>query len=238
MLEAKKAGNFYVIILFEKKLCVLKFYIYFAFQSTLKMENKNYLKDIGEIKDLMNRSSRFISLSGLSGIFAGLYAIIGAGVAWYFLFPEPGETLYFDSWNFRMLVVLLLSIAVLSIVTAFLLTTQKAKKNNEKIWDFTTRRLLLNFFIPLATGGIYILIKLNSQHYGLTASLMLIFYGLALVNASKYTIGNIKYLGYIQIVLGLICAALPGYGFWFWVVGFGLCHIVYGVAMYFQEQKA
>ncbi|NCP53514.1 MAG: hypothetical protein AUK33_03835 [Flavobacteriaceae bacterium CG2_30_34_30] len=200
------------------------------------MGQKDYLKDISEIKQLMNRSSRFISLSGLSGIFAGLYAILGAVIAYFYLFPKTG-TLTLHSWNFKMLVILLMSVAVLSIVTAVLLTSRTAKKNEEKIWDSTTKRLLINFFIPLATGGIYILIKLNSQHYGLTASLMLIFYGLALVNASKYTVGNIKYLGYAQIIIGLICASLPGYGFWFWVIGFGLFHIIYGALMYVQEKK-
>ena len=200
------------------------------------MSEKDYLKDISEIKNLMNRSSRFISLSGLSGIMAGIYALIGAAIAYFYLVPE-GEYVVLHSWNFKMLVVLLITIAVLSVATAFLLTTRKAKQLNEKIWDSTTKRLLLNFLIPLVTGGIYILVKLNSQHYGLTASLMLIFYGLALVNASKYTIGNVKYLGYIEIVAGLLCAAFPGYGFWFWIFGFGLMHIGYGSLMLIQEKK-
>ncbi len=201
------------------------------------MSDQDYLKDISEIKNLMNRSSRFISLSGLSGIFAGIYAIIGAAIAYVYLFPAPGEFLTLHSWNFKLLLALLASVALLSIVTAYLLTTRKAKKNKESIWDATTRRLLINFLIPLVTGGIYIIIKLNSQHYGLTASLMLIFYGLALVNASKYTIGNVKYLGYAEITIGLICAALPGYGLWFWLLGFGLFHIIYGSIMYLKEQK-
>ena len=202
------------------------------------MSEQDYLKDISEIKNLMNRSSRFISLSGLSGIFAGIYAIIGAAIAYAYLFPKPGEFLTLHSWNFKLLLVLLASVLLLSIITAYLLTTQRAKRNNEKIWDTTTRRLLINFLIPLVTGGIYIIIKLNSQHYGLTASLMLIFYGLALVNASKYTIGNVKYLGYAQIITGLICAALPGYGFWFWLLGFGLFHIIYGSIMYLKERQS
>ncbi|HET8803616.1 MAG TPA: hypothetical protein VFM72_03495 [Aequorivita sp.] len=201
------------------------------------MSEKDYLKDISEIKNLMNRSSRFISLSGLSGIFAGIYAIIGALIAYLFLFPKSGEFLTLNGLNFKLLLVLLASVAILSIVTAYLLTTNKAKQNNEKIWDATTRRLLINFLIPLITGGIYIIIKLNSQHYGLSASLMLIFYGLALVNASKYTIGNVKYLGYAQIIIGLICAALPGYGLWFWLLGFGVFHIIYGSIMYLKERK-
>lgn len=201
------------------------------------MSEQDYLKDISEIKNLMHRSSRFISLSGLSGIFAGVYALIGAAITYLYLLPE-GDYLVLHSWNFRMIAFTLILVAVLTIITAFLLTTRKAKKNNEKIWDKTTRRLLFNFLIPLVTGGIYILIKLNSQHYGLTGSLMLIFYGLALVNASKYTVGNIKYLGYVQIVLGLICAAQPGYGFWLWVLGFGVMHIVYGALMMVQEKKS
>ncbi|SRX54786.1 hypothetical protein [Aequorivita sp. CIP111184] len=201
------------------------------------MSEKDYLKDISEIKNLMNRSSRFISLSGLSGIFAGMYAIIGALIAYLYLFPAAGEFLTIHSWNFKLLLALLASVALLSIITAYLLTTQRAKRNNEKIWDTTTRRLLINFLVPLVTGGIYIIIKLNSQHYGLSASLMLIFYGLALINASKYTIGNVKYLGYAEISIGLICAALPGYGLWFWLLGFGLFHIIYGSIMYLKEEK-
>ena len=202
------------------------------------MSEQDYLKDISEIKNLMNRSSRFISLSGLSGIFAGIYAVVGAIIAYLYIFPEEGEILTLHSYKFKILIALLISVAILSIITAYLLTTRKAKKNNEKIWDSTTKRLLINFLIPLATGGIYIIIKLNSQHYGLTASLMLIFYGLALVNASKYTLGNVQYLGYTEIILGLICATLPGYGFWFWLLGFGVLHIIYGSLMYSQEKRA
>ncbi|AWX43594.1 hypothetical protein HME9304_00585 [Flagellimonas maritima] len=202
------------------------------------MESKKYLEDISQIKDLMNRSSRFISLSGLSGILAGIYAITGAVVAYLFLLPKNNGYVILHSWNFRMLIAILIAVAVLSFVSAYLLTTKKAKKNDEKIWDATTKRLLVSFLVPLITGGIYILIKLNSQHYGLTASLMLIFYGLALVNASKYTIGKVKYLGYSEIVLGLLCAAFPGYGFWFWVLGFGVLHIIYGSLMYLKEAKA
>lgn len=202
------------------------------------MGSKKYLEDISQIKDLMNRSSRFISLSGLSGILAGIYAITGAIVTYIFLIPKNEDHVTLHSWNFKIIVGILIAVAVLSLVTAYLLSSKKAKKNNEKIWDETTKRLLISFLVPLITGGVYILIKLNSQHYGLTGSLMLIFYGLALVNASKHTIGNVKYLGYAEIILGLICAALPGYGFWFWVIGFGVLHIVYGSLIYFKEEKA
>ena len=46
------------------------------------MKNEtDYLRDIGEIRSLMERSSKFISLSGWAGIFAGIYALAGVYVA-------------------------------------------------------------------------------------------------------------------------------------------------------------
>jgi hypothetical protein len=198
------------------------------------MESKDYLKDISDIKNMMNKSSRFISLSGLSGILAGVYALIGAAVAYYIVANSVRVYLILDGTIFKICAAILMGVALLSVLTAFYLTTRKAKKNGEKIWDSSSKRLLFNFLIPLLTGGIYILIILNQERYGHTAALMLIFYGLALVNASKYSIGDIRYLGFTEIVLGLICAFMPSYGFWFWVIGFGFMHIIYGTWMHFK----
>lgn len=197
------------------------------------MSNEDYLKNISEIKDLMNKSSRFISLSGLSGILAGVYALIGAAIAFWLVTNYSNSELYLDGWVFRTAMLILFLVALLSILTGIILTTRKAKRNNEKIWDTSSRRLLINFLIPLAVGGIYCFIILSQGRYGQTAGLMLIFYGLALINASKYSLGYIRYLGYIEVVLGLIAAAMPGYGFWLWVLGFGVMHIIYGVIMHF-----
>ncbi|TVZ58995.1 hypothetical protein NA63_1511 [Flavobacteriaceae bacterium MAR_2010_105] len=205
-----------------------------CFSKYFYMESKDYLKDISEIKDLMNKSSRFISLSGLSGILAGVYALIGAAIAYWLVANSGQEYLILDGTLFRLVMLDLFLIALFSIVTAILLTTRKAKKSGIKIWDRTSKRLVLNFLIPLVTGGIYILAILGHEKYGQTAALMLIFYGLALVNASKYSIGDIKHLGLIEIVLGLICALFPGYGFWLWVIGLGVMHIIYGALMHFK----
>lgn len=201
------------------------------------MSKENYLKDITAIKDLMNRSSRFISLSGLSGVLAGIYALAGATYAYWLFNQASGREVVLEGDIFRLVLLDLILVGILSVGTAIFLTTQKAKKNGEKIWDPTTRRLLLNFLTPLIAGGIYILIILNQHRYGQTAALMLLFYGLGLVSASKYTLGYIKYLGFTEIILGLICAIYPGYGFWFWVIGFGIMHIVYGILMYFKYER-
>jgi len=198
------------------------------------MSNEDYLKDISEIKNLMNKSSRFISLSGLSGILAGVYALIGAAAAFYIVNTYSRGYLILDGKIFYICFAILIGVAVLSVITGIYLTTRKAKKNGEGIWDASSKRLLINFLVPLIVGGLYILIILDQQKYGQTGALMLIFYGLALVNASKYSIGDIRYLGFTEIILGLICALFPGYGFWLWVIGFGVMHIVYGSIMHFK----
>ncbi|AUC80779.1 hypothetical protein [Lacinutrix sp. Bg11-31] len=198
------------------------------------MSDKDYLKDISEIKNLMNKSSRFISLSGLSGILAGIYALIGAALTYYLVTKYSYGTLKLDGWIFRRVLFILFMVAFSSVITGIFLTTRKAKQNGEKIWDTSSKRLLLNFLIPLVAGGIYTLIILYQGKYGQTGGLMLVFYGFALVNASKYSIGDIKYLGYTEIVLGLIAALFPGYGFYLWVIGFGVMHIIYGTIMHFK----
>lgn len=205
------------------------------------MENEKYLKDIQEIRQMMNRSSRFISLSGLAGVFAGCYAIIGAVIAKWLL-SEQGSVYGGDYSDITVVTVnpqlttqlFLVAIAVLifAIGTAVLLTTRKARKNGKKIWDSTSKRLLINFFAPLAAGGIFCLVLLQYGLIGLIAPAMLIFYGLALIHASKYTFGDLKSLGYANLVLGLIATQFIGYGLYFWAVGFGIFHIVYGIWMY------
>ena len=206
------------------------------------MENEKYLNDITEIKNLMNKSSRFISLSGLSGILAGTYALIGAWFAY--------KTIYFDNSTlgaYKNLVISeeaiikLLVIAglvlIASIATGIILSIKKAKKSNEHIWNAATRRLAINFMIPLATGGFFILFLIEKEMLGLVAPLTLIFYGLAVVNASKYTIGDVRYLGLTMIVLGLLSTWFLGYGLLFWALGFGGCHILYGSLMYFKYER-
>jgi len=222
---------------------VIKIFInYFAIQSTLDMNNEKYLQDLNEIKTMMSKSSRFISLSGLSGILAGVYALIGAWLAY--------KTIYFDTstlGSYRNLIiseeavirllVIAATVLLLSIATGLLLSYRKAKINNEKIWNSTSKRLAINLMIPLATGGFFIIFLIEKNMFGLVAPLTLIFYGLACVNASKYTFGDVRYLGITMILLGLLSTWFLGYGLLFWAIGFGGCHIIYGSLMYFKYER-
>lgn len=203
------------------------------------MSKDKYLEDLHEIKNLMKRSSRFLSLSGLSGILAGTYALIGAYISNVFLENKVVYIRMHSAENAELVIKLLsiaFSVAFMAIGTAFLLTRKKAKENGENIWDTTTKQLLIHFAIPLITGGIFGLILLNHEHYGILAPISLIFYGLALINASKFTLDTVKYLGISEVIVGLFAAIYVGYGLLFWAIGFGLLHIIYGGIMYFKEK--
>jgi len=201
------------------------------------MEAKDYLKDIQDIKQMMAQSTQFISLSGLSGILAGLYALCGAVVVDYLIDNHQGEYITLESNTFQQILAVAILVLVLSLITAYLLTVKKAKKVGEKVWNPSSKRLLINFSIPLLTGGILALLLLRHGVYGLIAPITLIFYGLACVNASKYTLRDVRYLGITEIILGLIAVEYSGYGLYVWIVGFGICHIVYGAVMYYKYDR-
>lgn len=211
------------------------------FKVLLIMNKEDYLQDLSEIKNIMNRSTRFMSLSGLTGILAGIYALIGAYLGSQLLrnyqnFDYRNNTINPNGIEIKILAIAL-GVAILSIITAYILTKKKAAKENQTIWNNTTKRLLFHFAIPLVTGGIFSLILLNQGFYGFVAPATLIFYGLAIVSASNFTFSNVKYLGIAEIILGLIAMNYIGYGLYFWAIGFGVFHIIYGTIMYLKEKN-
>lgn len=204
----------------------------------------NTLQEISDIKRIMERSSRFISLSGLSGIAAGICALIGAYIAGRILDD------YYDKYNdrgyagseFEALKLKLLVVAAIVLVTAlslsFLFTWRRARQNHLPIWDLTARKLMWNVLIPLISGGLFILSLYQYSEWRFIAPLCLVFYGLALVNGSKYTLGEIRWLGYCEIILGLLNTQFIGYGVYFWAVGFGILHILYGIIMWWKYERS
>ena len=213
-------------------------------------DNLQSAEAIKDIRRMMDRSSRFISLSGLSGISAGICALIGAFIARPYVFGHrdffinnnvaiaqamTGDyTIILNSWLFWIAVATFIA----AFVTAFIFTWIKSKKNHVPVWGSTSRRLMGAVCIPLIAGGLFLFKMMHFGTFGLVAPGCLIFYGLALINGSKYTLDEIKYLGYIQILLGLVNLCYVGCGLYFWAAGFGLMHIIYGVYMWQKYDRA
>jgi hypothetical protein len=207
-------------------------------------QNQQTFETLQDIKRMMERSSRFISLSGLSGIAAGICALIGAWFAYREF--EPYYRGYYDRGGyagedfqllkFRLLVIAL-AVLVAALVSAFYFTWRKAKHNKLPVWDLTAKRLTVNMLIPLVAGGLFLLAMYQYNEWKFIAPACLVFYGLALVNASKYTLTDVRYLGLCQILLGLINTQFVGYGLYFWAAGFGVLHIIYGFVMWWKYEK-
>ncbi|QMU30905.1 hypothetical protein [Adhaeribacter radiodurans] len=205
-------------------------------------QQQDQLETLHEIRSIMERSSRFLSLSGLSGISAGLSALAGAAVVkWYFTqhsinyYQQVGGNLTREDILFLLAVAV--GVLILGFCTATYFTMRNVRKKNLRFWDNQSRRLLLNLAIPLATGGAFCAILIYHNILFLVAPAMLVFYGLALLNGSKYTLSDIRYLGIFEIVLGLFASVFVGYGLLLWTVGFGVLHIVYGTLVYFKYER-
>ena len=203
---------------------------------------QKYISDLTEIRSMMERSTRFLSLTGWSGIMAGVYALAGSYLAYRIisvegselipLFVPAGERSYLNELLF-----IAFGVLVFALGTAIILSRLKTKKSGEKLWNPASRRLVFNLALPLFTGGIFIFILVSKGLTGLIAPVSLIFYGLALLNASKFTFEEIKYFGIIEIFIGLIATYYFEYGLFFWALGFGVMHIVYGIYMHLKYEK-
>lgn len=206
------------------------------------MDNKsNYSDDLKVIKKMMEESSRFLSLSGLSGIFAGFVALAGA-VAAHFIILKT-KTTVLDGFLINLtlqesgkMTILLaadaLIVLILALAGAFYFSNKKSKKKGLRVWTPASKRLLISLFVPLVAGGLFILMLYFAGQWQLIVPAMLIFYGLSLVNAGKFTYDEIFYLGVTEIITGVLAGLFQGSPLFFWTFGFGLLHIGYGLFMY------
>lgn len=206
-------------------------------------KEKDYIRDISEIRSMMERSSKLMSLSGWAGVMAGVYALSGAYLA-YTLFDFNPDTILYTTQsaavmmeNLPKVMLLGMLVLILAVSTAIVLTSRNAAKRGEKVWNAASRQLVVNMAGPLVTGGLLILILISHGLLGLVAPLSLMFYGLALFHASRFTFDDVRFLGFIQITLGLTGVWFVEYGLIIWALGFGVVHIIYGTYMYFRYER-
>ncbi|MEQ9263869.1 MAG: hypothetical protein RLN81_01510 [Balneolaceae bacterium] len=196
----------------------------------------NYIQDIAEIRSMMERSSKFLSLSGWAGILAGVYALAGAFTV-NKVFGFNPDSINYTSSDLQMVILSASIVLVLAIGTAVIFSQRKASQSGEKVWNAVSKQLISHVAVPLIAGGALTLILLLKGLIGLLAPLTLIFYGLALYNAGKFTFDAVKFFGLIQVGLGLIGCYFVEYGLILWAFGFGVLHIVYGAYIHFRYER-
>jgi hypothetical protein len=201
-----------------------------------------YEKDLASIRSMMERSAKVLSLSGLAGVLAGIYALAGA-VAAYYIVHYPISPLNQRIYSIRepdtlsKLIAVAAVVLIASLTTGVLMSNSKARKSGQSLWNPASKQMVFNMAVPLVSGGVFILTMLYTGHFGLAAPACLVFYGIALIQASVYTVNEVRYLGFCEIALGLVSAVVAGYGLIFWAIGFGVLHIIYGSIMYNRYDK-
>ena len=190
----------------------------------------------------MERSGKCLTLSGLSGVLAGIYALIGGVIAHRLIYTSQ-DIVYHSiqdltiSKTMIQLGFLGAMVLVSTLLTGFYFSYRKAQKMNISIWNKPSRKFLFNMAIPLAIGAFFMSMLVLKGHADLLAASCLIFYGLALYNAGHFTYSDVQKLGLTEILLGCAALMMPSMGLYFWMVGFGLLHIVYGAIMYYKYDR-
>ena len=214
------------------------------------MGNKEKLDQISEIKKMMDKASRFSSLSSFSVIIAGAFALIGAFLVYSDLdfVLNNGDLVGYSelindnsgedfSRKIKFLLIIGSLIFISSLIVTYFLSSRKAKLNNEDFWTPSFKRALWALFLPIIAGGFFSLILIHYNAIGMVAPATLIFYGLGLINAGKYTFGEVEVLGYVELILGMLSSYFMGMGLLFWAIGFGFSHIVLGLVLYFKHDR-
>jgi hypothetical protein len=202
-----------------------------------KKQPNDYAKDISEIRTMMEKAAVFKPLMGLSGIFAGMYALAGAYlVTWVFAFQPESASGDLAQLDFSVLLTAIV-VLVAAVGTILYFSWRKANQSKAPLWTTGSRQLVLHTGIPLLTGGVFVLLLMQHGLTGLLAPTTLVFYGLALVNAARYSYNELRAFGLFEITLGLAGIAFPAYGVLLWAVGFGFLHIVYGFIMHFRYDQ-
>ena len=205
------------------------------------------LQTLSDIRSMMEKSTKFVSLSGATGIAIGILAAITATICFVATNTTPFSNRYFHKLLIDVdqiagmepivfVVVLALITIILSLIIGGYFTLNKAKQSNVKIWSRSFKQMMLNIAIPLSVGGVFCIALAYRGVWEFVAPATLIFYGLALINGGKYTLQDVNSLGLAEIVLGCIALFIPGYGLEFWTIGFGLFHIFYGAKIYLKQR--
>ena len=196
------------------------------------MNKDKALESVNEIKELMEKSSKFISVSGIAAILAGIYALAGAYIATQVITSDM-----YLSDTLKLMAIIAMAVLAAAAVTAGILSYCKSQKTGQKFFSRLTYRALWNFSLPMLTGGALCISLLLHGYYDILSSVMLLFYGLTLVNVSKFTYANIAWLGYAFICLGVIDSFWEGHALLFWTIGFGGFHILYGILFYLHYER-
>lgn len=195
---------------------------------------------LSDIRRMMERSSRFHSLSGFSLVAAGICGLLGMVWVKFLILPTANPDYSGMSANSFLrdrLIVAALCVLVAAVLSGYLFTWLKTRKKGLPLWNMIFRKVAVSFLIPMVAGGALAIGMIFYEEYHFIAAVCLLFYGLALVNAAHNTVTEIRTLGILEILAGIFCL-FSGYKLLSLSLGFGILNILYGIIIWYRYKES
>jgi hypothetical protein len=196
-------------------------------------------RELKVIRQLMERPVRYSTMSGLSGILAGLAALGGLAADWAI------SSAWQDTPRMAMKINVLVWAGVLAVAFAgaVICTRLRERRQNMPFWSGVKKRILLTILPPFVAGvGLTLIIAYRwhtgwgPNEWGLIPAIWMLFYGLALWQVGLLSPVEVRLMGAAFLACGLAAALwFQPYPYWSLGVTFGGFHIVYGLAVWVRH---
>ena len=178
------------------------------------MDNLRY------IRETMERSQSFTAVSGVGGVLMGLIALGATFLA------VRTETI--EAW-----VAVWMSAAVLSLGSALVAMTMKARAAGGSLLVGAGRKFAWNLTPPLLVGGLLTVAMTQMGAAALLPGVWLLLYGRGVVRGGAFSVGVVPLMGLAFMLVGAAALFAPAtWGNLFMAGGFGLLHIVFGILIF------
>ena len=189
----------------------------------------------------MEQGKSYFSLKSLSGILIGIY-----GLATVYLIDKltSGEGSGIEMVS--QLPILFLQIGITAIAVVFIIISlftlwirakRRAKSEGKKLWNTSNKKIRLQTLITLLVLIVVIIVIANQGYYSLVTPISLFFYGLFLLNLSRFSSKGLVFLSIGEVLLGVAAYMIYDKEIFFLALGFGLLPIIYGAATFLSPRN-
>jgi len=189
----------------------------------------------------MERHSSFFSLSGFTGILIG---IVGCIAIFLVDTMTHGYGINFDGFSQLPILFLEIGIMVIGILTIvlslFILWKRgrnKAKKNKQGLWNAFAKKQRINLLLLLLVFLVILILIGSKGYYRLITPLLLSFYGLLLLNLSRFQSKSLLFLGLATLILGIVSYVSYTDKIFLLALGVGIFPIIYGLLTFNKSKK-
>jgi len=172
------------------------------------------------IRETMERSSSFTSVSGIGGVAMGVIALVAAG----FASTAEARLTWLGIW---------VGAATLSFSVSTLAMARKSRAEGVPLLAGPGRRFAWNVTPPLAAGAALTFALSQAGRVELLPGTWLLLYGTSVVTGGFNSVRPVPLMGVLFMLAGVgAFLSPPAWGDVFMAAGFGGLHIVFGIVIW------